>query len=249
MVSPVRIDKTSPIPAYHQISSDLTERIDNGEWSIGDRLPSESELARQYDVSRITLRQALSDLEERGLLTRIQGKGAFLTGQTKPFVEELSFPIPGRTRPGKKHSENRVLELRNEENPPVFVQEAFHWKENPIPLIYLRRVFVQAGRPLGLNHAWFPAQRVPGLLEQGLIDSSITTTLDRRYQYRFAKIENYIEAGSAGAMDAAILECPYGSSLLKIQSAYFLPDETLIELASTFWLGNLTRFHLVIEDQ
>ncbi len=249
--SPVLIDKSSPIPAYHQIASDIIERVNGGEWKLGDRLPSEAALALEYGVSRLTLRQALSDLESRGLITRMQGKGAYLTGITKPFVENLNFPILGYQTPERTpdRSENRVLALHLEQARPA-VREIFHMAEgDDATLVYLRRLFVREGRPLGLNHAWFPPALVPGLVEEGLVDSSITATLDKRYHYQFAKIENFIEASTAGAMDAALLECPYGSSLLKIQSTYSLADGTLIEHSSTLWLGNLTRFHLVVEDR
>ena len=56
------IDRNSPVPAYYQIQLDLSDRIQRGEWNDRKQLPSESTLAEQYAVSRITLRQALSEL-------------------------------------------------------------------------------------------------------------------------------------------------------------------------------------------
>ena len=52
------IDRNSPVPAYYQIQLDLSDRIQRGEWNDRKQLPSESTLAEQYAVSRITLRQA-----------------------------------------------------------------------------------------------------------------------------------------------------------------------------------------------
>lgn len=243
------IDKSSPIPAYHQITTDLTERVDNGEWKLGDRLPSETLLAEQYGVSRLTLRQALADLENRGIIKRVQGKGAYLTGMTKPFVEDLNFPILNQKKKDKipDRSANKVLELRREDAPPLAVQKLF-FTEKEIPLIYLRRLFVREGKPLGLNHAWFPEAMVPGILELGLVESSISTTLKERYNCKFDKIDNYIEAANAGAEEAALLECPYSASILKILSTYFLKNGVLIEHSCTLWLGSLTRFHLLVKD-
>ena len=60
------IDKQSPIPAYHQITSHLKERISLGEWHLGDKLPAEEALSQEYHVSRITLRQAMAELEQEG---------------------------------------------------------------------------------------------------------------------------------------------------------------------------------------
>ena len=58
------IDRNSPVPAYYQIQLDLSDRIQRGEWNDRKQLPSESTLAEQYAVSRITLRQALAELEK-----------------------------------------------------------------------------------------------------------------------------------------------------------------------------------------
>ena len=65
------IDRNSPVPAYYQIQLDLSDRIQRGEWNDRKQLPSESTLAEQYAVSRITLRQALAELEKMGKLSAV----------------------------------------------------------------------------------------------------------------------------------------------------------------------------------
>ena len=64
------IDRSSPVPAYYQIQLDLSDRIQRGEWNDRKQLPSESTLAEQYAVSRITLRQALAELEKDGIIKK-----------------------------------------------------------------------------------------------------------------------------------------------------------------------------------
>src|SRR5215470_4771444 len=71
------------IPLYYQLENLLRERIMSGVFGAGSRLPTENELIRQYGVSRITVRQALSALAEEGLIERRQGKGTFAT-ERKP---------------------------------------------------------------------------------------------------------------------------------------------------------------------
>ncbi len=72
------INRESPIPAYYQIAVDLRQRISRGEWRAGNKLPAEPELARQYSVSRMTVRQAVSELVEDGVLVRKRGNGTFV---------------------------------------------------------------------------------------------------------------------------------------------------------------------------
>lgn len=60
------IDRSSPVPTYQQIASDISKRIAQHEWYIDEKLPSEMELAKIYGVSRVTLRQAMAQLEKDG---------------------------------------------------------------------------------------------------------------------------------------------------------------------------------------
>ncbi len=64
---------------YQRIQDDVRRRIDTGDWLIGTRLPTETELCRLYDVSRNTVRRALSGLVKDGRLKRVKGTGTFVT--------------------------------------------------------------------------------------------------------------------------------------------------------------------------
>lgn len=74
-----RIYFQSKLPLYHQLMNILMTEIVDGKFEIGDYLPSERELEEQYQVSRITVRQALGGLVTQGILTRKQGKGTLVT--------------------------------------------------------------------------------------------------------------------------------------------------------------------------
>jgi len=82
---------------------------------------------------------------------------------------------------------------------------------------------------------------VPRLVEEGLIDTSVTTTLQARYHYTISRVDNIIEATKANAQEALLLSAPYDASLLRIQSTHFAQDE-LIQFSNTLWVGELTRF-------
>ncbi|SIO87036.1 Transcriptional regulator of succinyl CoA synthetase operon [Nocardiopsis sp. JB363] len=67
-----------PPSQYRRIAAELRERIASGDLAPGDALPSEAALVHQYDVSRGTARQALSELEGIGLVIAVHGKGRFV---------------------------------------------------------------------------------------------------------------------------------------------------------------------------
>ena len=72
------VDRGSKEKLYVQIYSIILEKIESGEWPLGTQIPSEDELCRIYDVSKVTVREAIQELAREGYLKRQQGKGTFV---------------------------------------------------------------------------------------------------------------------------------------------------------------------------
>ena len=85
------IDKSSPIPVYYQLKNDLISKISEGIWKPGECISSERELCEIYGVSRMTIRQAIGELVQEGILLRIKGKGTFVCEQTFKQKDMMSF--------------------------------------------------------------------------------------------------------------------------------------------------------------
>jgi DNA-binding GntR family transcriptional regulator len=73
------VDRGSKEKLYVQIYSIFLEKIESGEWPAGKQIPTEDELCRIYDVSKVTVREAIQELVREGYLKRQQGKGTFVT--------------------------------------------------------------------------------------------------------------------------------------------------------------------------
>jgi GntR family transcriptional regulator len=82
------LDENSPLSLYYQLKNVVIDNIKNRVWELNSKIPPERELCEMYKVSRITVRQALKELEDEGYLYRKQGKGTFVKGQK--FVQRLS---------------------------------------------------------------------------------------------------------------------------------------------------------------
>ncbi len=82
------LDEKSPLSLYYQIKNIIIANIENKNWENGSKIPTERELCETYNVSRITVRQALKELENEGYLYRKQGRGTFVT--ERKFVQRLS---------------------------------------------------------------------------------------------------------------------------------------------------------------
>lgn len=93
---------------YEQVSEYICTRITSGEYGVGSKIPTENELGKTLGVSRPTVRQALDGLTRAGYLTRIRGKGTFVT-RPKVVHESTSF-LTGYREESKKN--NRVLHTK-----------------------------------------------------------------------------------------------------------------------------------------
>jgi DNA-binding GntR family transcriptional regulator len=230
---------------YQQIAADLLSRMSAGEWQIGDQFPSESILCEEYASSRVTIRQALAKLEYEGFLDRQRGKGSFIKANPSIVIQELFIPQVGARRKSNIHSENIKFSVVTDANPQVL---KYLHIDAGTPVVYLSRLFVQHGRAIGINNAWFPLDKVQGITELPLINNSVTDTLQSRYGIRFSSIDNYIESLSMAAETAHALSTSFPSPGLKISSVYYAEDNSPVEYAVTIWNGRDTQFHLVLSQ-
>lgn len=80
----MKLNNASSLPLYEQLMINIKDEMDKGVYKAGDRIPNEAELCDLYSVSRITVRRAIQELVEEGLLERKQGKGTFVSRKKWP---------------------------------------------------------------------------------------------------------------------------------------------------------------------
>lgn len=245
VVNVPKVDRYSPMPVYQQIANDLLLRISQEEWVIGDKIPSENELSEEYGASRVTVRQALAKLEADGLIDKQRGRGAFLKANPRRTVQELFLPQVGVKHASENISKDIKITIVTKANPQVYNSLNL---ENGTPLVYLERNFVRKGRIVGINRAWFPYDLVRDMPTKELINDSITTTLQTRYNIHFHSVENFIEAVMLNATIAGELDTISPSPALRISSIYKVKDGTPVEYSITTWNGRDTTFRLMISS-
>jgi GntR family transcriptional regulator len=76
------LNSSSPVPLYHQLAEILSSQIEQGEFQIGEKIPSENELAKQYQIGRPTVRQAIDVLIRKRILERKHGAGTFVSNKS-----------------------------------------------------------------------------------------------------------------------------------------------------------------------
>jgi GntR family transcriptional regulator len=103
-----------PKPAYQQIANDIRQRILDGDYRSGDKLPTEADLMAEYGVSRIVIRNAVQALVSEGLVTTKRGSGMFVREQ-QPMRKRLSVDLYGKRPTGSPMKRATEAEGRRSE--------------------------------------------------------------------------------------------------------------------------------------
>jgi GntR family transcriptional regulator len=240
-----KIDRESPIPVYYQIAVDMRRRIQMQEWKLGQQLPSEPDLADLYQVTRVTLRQALSELVKDGLVKRQRGSGTFVNEQPKPLIYDLGLPVSFSKRileMGYK-PDAQILDARVFSDPYPEIAKQLRLQSNE-PVAYLKRVLTADGLPVAIDRSWFSDKLCPEITTTPLIQNSVSQTLSTRYRLIPIHSETMFESTRASIRDANILDSYPEVPLILLTTISFLKDGTPVEYSTTSWLGERVRFHV-----
>ncbi len=199
-------DRNRPEPLWHQAEHALRRLIEGGEWPAGSQIPNEDRLCSLLGISRITVRHALRNLEEAGLLRREHGRGTFVRSATvvagvrglTSFTEEMrSLALAAGTR---------LLEVGR----VPATEEMAGALEIPVgqPVIRLRRLRLGNGMLIGIQTAHLPETRVPGLLEDAPNVQSLYGWLAEHCGITPAKAKEVYRVGRVAELDAELIQLP-----------------------------------------
>lgn len=233
--------RKSPLPRYYQLKEIMREKIRSGEWKPGDLIPSERELGEQYGISRMTARQAITELVNEGLFYREQGKGTFVSLHkiTQQLIRLTGFTedIQARgQRPGTK-----VLIARMQPADEITAERLRIKPKQPI--FYLQRLRLADEEPLAIEVSQINFIGCEQLLEEDLEHNSLYQMLEAKYGLTLVEAEQEIEAGLVGTEDAPILKIPLGSPALYTRRITYTERNQPIEYAKSVYCGNKYTFY------
>jgi GntR family transcriptional regulator len=229
-------------PLYSIIASRAERRIRSGSWAPGTRLPPERELCELLDVSRATLRQALAELEHRGLISRHQGRGTFVTRQRVDTAVSGHFTISAALRARGLSLTTRVVSLG--------VVEAARSIANDLgilpgdPVVHLERVRSLSDEPLLLETTDLPAALLPGLENADLANRSLYDVLREDYDRTVQAATESLEPVILTAHESSLLEVPRHAPAMLIRRISTDQTGTLVELSHLLLRGDRSRFLL-----
>jgi GntR family transcriptional regulator len=235
------LDRDLAVPLYHQLQNILKAEIEIGRWRPDQRLPSEQELGERFQVSKITVRQALTDLAQSGYIRREQGRGTFVARRK---FDEGPRELTSFTEEMRRHdlvATSRVL-AQFEAEADARVTDALRLPGKSRVLI-LKRLRLAATEPLSVQIAHIPAALVPGLhLGDGM---SLYEILQVRHHLYPARARETYVAALADDATAALLEIPVGAAVFAVERVTLTLNETPFEFVQSTVRGD--RYAIVLD--
>lgn len=235
-----------PVPLYYQLELMLRELIESGQWKPGGELPSEHEMAQQFNVSRITVRRTLDRLEEDGLIVRRRGArttlAANITYQAKNQQPAGDFRgFEDELRRQGLSPQAIVLETTVGAPPPSIATSL----ELPPgeEVVRIRRLGNSDGNPLWVESRYFPLPIGRSLIDADLSRDSILT-LFRELGLHVGDVEAHVQAVVATPRQAQLLNLPAGAPLLLHESITFVEGRRPAQILRAYLRGD--RYELVL---
>lgn len=231
---------TPALPLYLQIAESLLDRIEAGELSPGDRLPSERELSQTLGVTRTTLRQALQLLENQKLLVRNQGVGTFIAA---PKIERqadrlFSFTKGIKSRgfvPGAKVVRFEKLPA----NATVAQQLALGLSTS---VYYVHRLRLINQEPTMLEKFYIPARRFEGIERHNLEQRSLYEVMETEYGVQVSWARQSFEAVIATEYEVELLGLTERAPLMLERRLTLDKESQPVEFAKDLYRGDRFRF-------
>ncbi len=232
----VVLDRQSVVPLYYQIQQGLSEQIRSGKLKPGELVPSEQEIAARLGVSRMTARQALKSLCNRGLTYSQRGKGTFVSRMKleKNFRQLLSFSEEIKDRGSQPRS--RVLAFKRM-LPEGDVAEALHLRPEE-EVIFLRRVRMADSAPLCIEATHLPARLCPDLLEKFDPSGSLYRALAEHYGLQIHLADEVAEASVATAAEAKLLRVRAKLPVFRFTRTAYLHNGQPVEFVKSTYRGD-----------
>ncbi|MGJ7919719.1 GntR family transcriptional regulator [Neobacillus sp. LXY-4] len=233
------IDKNSPIPLYYQLEEHIKELIEKGELRPGDALPAEREYAEKYQISRMTVRQAFTQLVNEGYLHRLQGKGTFVAERK---IEQALQGLTSFTEDMKARGFEPGSQLIHFEIIPATSQIASQLSIQEYGPVYeIKRIRLADGVPMALETNYISANLIKGLTEE-IVNQSLYTYIEDRLNLRIDHAAQVIESSIATQSEANYLNINKGAPVMLIQRNTFLHDGTPVEFVKSAYRADRYKF-------
>lgn len=216
------LSRVDSVPLYSQLKQRLLGEIGEGRYAEGGLLPTETQLCEIYAVSRITVRRAISELQDEGVLEKRAGKGTFVSVQriVTSLVKLNGFTETYTALGADPH--NQLLSI--DTMPADAATADALGIARGTQVLQVRRLIRTRKGPLSIDQSYFELARFPGLADELHDDVSLYGLLRQKFGVQVVHSRRHINVRLAGQADRQVLGCNLGEPLFDMEKIVYDGD-------------------------
>ncbi len=238
-----KIDKNSKLPLYHQLVEVLQKDIEEGVYPENEKIPSERELCDMYDLSRMTVRQAIAEMRNMGLIYKVHGTGTFVSPKMSQDLSKF-YSFTDEMKKLGKNPWSKVLDFR-----VVFAGKKIARKlkcDKGVEVYEIVRLRMADDTPMLYERTYVPVDRFHSLSKQEVEQTPLYDIFRDRYGVIFNKAEEVLKPVATRQDEAELLETSQLMPSMMIQRSTYEKDH-IIEYTITIARGDLFEYKVVLE--
>lgn len=242
------LDRSDPTPLYKQVKVWILSQIYDGATPVQRKVPSERQLVEELGVSRITVRQALKELQAEGHLQSQPGKGFYATGGARKAHEvELLRSFTEMAQSLDQVPDTKTLHVGVEPCPETVSSELSI--EAGSLVTRLKRVRFLDNLPVAITEDWVPVSQAPDLATLDWADGSRSLYAELIYRYRVVPHRGFtnLSAALATPEDCRLLDLDPGAAVLSVTQVAYDQDDKPINY--TLALHHPQRYPLTVTQR
>jgi len=231
------------LPTYYQIKQTIKNWILNKEFNAGEKIPSENQLAEKFNVSRLTVRQALAQLIQEGFLISKRGEGTFVTRnqhlissfglEFTGFMDDLFYQISK----SKTKSVNLTRILT-----PKPIKEKLELGNDEEEIIQIKRVRFLEDKPFAFTLNYLPLKIGGRIRKKDLLKKPLLQIIEEDLDIRFTEAFQTIEASFANREVSEQLGVVSGSPILLVERIMYTQKRKPVEVVQSSYRGDLYKY-------
>lgn len=231
---------------YVQLMNSIMEKMQNGEYQVGDKLDSERVMSQQYGINRLTVRKALKGLEEQGYIVAKRGSGTFVVKipQGAPRIEQGSqtnMSLGMQIRQSGYASTRKVISLKR-----VPTQGILAEKFPGVPqMLELLRLSYVSGEPYAVQKAYIPAEIFWDAERYDLGEGSLYEYMDTK-GHMPNRVESYMQIANVPGEYAGLLNLNSRDKVFFV-TYYGYDSDALMEYTYSYYVPRYTSFKFKVE--
>lgn len=238
----MKTNREKKTPLYFQLKEHIKRQIEEKELKPGQCLPSENDLCQEFGISRMTVRQAINELQYEGLLYKIQGKGTFVSKDKieQSLISLTSFSNDMRNRglaPGSKILAFEVISATAK------LSEALRINSGD-KVIFLKRLRMADNEPMSIESSYLNYYLCSPLLDIPIDNISLYDVLKQELGLKLVKAAQSLETFLICGWEAGLLEVPENSLGLFIKRTTYTEDNKPLEYVESIYRGDRYKFYI-----